>query len=346
MRPGATPAGLANRAPGVILHGMTLRAPLSRAGGVLLLFLAACVGRGEGAPGPASATAPAGPPHPGEILDLRTGETLPDAGVLAARLARADVAILGERHDNPAHHRAQAEITGRIASHVAPAALVFEMIPPSENPEMAELRGRGAPGDAYGPLIGWDALGWPDWSYYAPILDAALDSPVLGAAVPREAVRAAMRDGAAAVFADALRGDPAALGLDQPLAPEVQAVMEAEQIEAHCGALPAEMAGPMVEAQRLRDAAFADAVLKALSPDAGPVVLITGAGHGRKDRAVPAYLAAAAPNLDVVSVAFAEIDPARPDEFRADAAVYDYLWFTEAHDRGDPCAAFRAAPAG
>lgn len=275
---------------------------------------------------------------PGDIIEVASTGKLESSAELGKRLAAADVVILGERHDNPVHHVGQAELTRLIAERRPPAALVFEMIPLTEEPEMAELRGRGAPGSAFGPLIGWEALGWPDWDMYAPILDAAPDAPVLGAAVPREAVRAALGRGAAAVFADDLGGDAARLGVDRSLPADIQAAMEEEQIVAHCNALPTEMAAPMVEAQRLRDAAFAATVLRGRELGDGPVILITGSGHGRVDRAVPYYLRAAAAELDVVSVAFVELGNG---EFTPDGSPFDYVWLTEPHDRGDPCEAFR-----
>lgn len=308
------------------------------------LMLSGCVPADKNTAAAGVETLSAPVPAPGEILDAATGVRLAGPSALADRLARADVVILGEKHDNPEHHQAQAEITGRIAARVTPAALVFEMIPPEAEPEMLELRGRGAAGETFGPLIGWDEWGWPDWAYYAPILDAAPDTPVLGAAVPREQVIASMQTGAGPVFANDLGGDAARLGLDQPQSPEIQAAMEQEQIAAHCDALPAEMAAPMVEAQRLRDAAFAAAVLRGKAMGAGPVILITGSGHGRNDRAVPAYLRAADPALDVVSVAFIEILPETGADTNG-ARPFDYLWFTEPFDRGDPCEAFRAAHA-
>jgi hypothetical protein len=159
-----------------------------------------------------------------------------------------------------------------------------------------------------------------------------------------------MRRGAAPVFADELRGDPAPLGLNLPLPEDVRAAMAAEQMAAHCDALPAEIAADMVESQRLRDAAFADTVLRGRALGEGPVILIAGAGHARTDRAVPAYLAAAAPHLNVVSVAFVEVGPEGPDGLAHgddDApAPFDFLWFTEPFDRGDPCEGFRASRSG
>jgi SAM-dependent methyltransferase len=74
-------------------------------------------------------------------------------------------------------------------------------------------------------------------------------------------------------------------------------------IAAHCNMLPREAAGGMVEAQRLRDARFAAAAFRAFAAGGGQrAVLITGNGHARTDRGVPAYLKRVAPEVRVVSV--------------------------------------------
>ena len=69
------------------------------------------------------------------------------------------------------------------------------------------------------------------------------------------------------------------------------------QMDAHCGALPEEMLGGMVEAQRLRDAALAEGVLAALAESSGPVVVITGNGHARLDWGAPRMLERARPDI-------------------------------------------------
>ena len=45
-------------------------------------------------------------------------------GVASSAALAQDVVVVGEVHDNPAHHRVQAE----IVREVAPKALVFEML--------------------------------------------------------------------------------------------------------------------------------------------------------------------------------------------------------------------------
>ena len=125
-----------------------------------------------------------------------------------------------------------------------------------------------------------------------------------------------------------------AYGLTEPLTTPEQTEREAGQREAHCNALPEDLLAGMVEAQRLRDAVLADAVLKAWRATGGPVVLITGNGHARRDSGVPAMLAKAAPDLSVFSIGqYEESAPADPP--------FDLYLVTPAAEREDPCLAFR-----
>ena len=259
------------------------------------------------------------------------GAVLGLASVAAADVApgdvpRADVVILGEVHDNPDHHRWQAEVVAALA----PAALVFEMLVP-------ELAARATPdlradAEALEAALAWEARGWPDFAMYYPIFTAAPAAAVVGGDVPREDVRAALEDGAAAVFERVFDAAAAPYGLTRPLPEAQQSARETLQAEAHCGALPEALLPGMVEAQRLRDAALARAARIAHAEHGGPVVVITGSGHARVDWGVPAALALAAPELSVVSVG--QVESAAPD------APFDLVRVTARAEREDPCAAF------
>jgi len=296
---------------------------------------------------PTPATDASAHPLAGAILRVSDGAAMtPDA--LAGALAAADVAIIGETHDNAEHHAAQAWLTAALA----PGALAFEMIGRDRENALARLRAEGASRAALGAALDWENSGWPAFDLYAPILEAAPGAVVTGALIGREASGAAMRDGAAAAGRAALGAAVARYGLDRALAAAQAQDAAAEQIDAHCGALPQDVAGRMVEAQRLRDAALADAALRgrALADD-GAVVMITGNGHARTDRGAPRYLAEAAPELSVVSVMMAEVAEGR-DDWRAyvtrgaeGGAVADYVWFTAAAPREDPCEAYLRARA-
>ena len=229
----------------------------------------------------------------------------------------ADVYVLGEIHDVAQHHVNQA----RAVAAVRPRAVVWEMLD-------AAQAGAVVPGASVEDLdraIGWSGRGWPELALYHPIFQAAAGARHFGADVARGDLRRAMEAGAAAVIGTGF-------GLEAALAPDDQAAREAEQDEAHCGALPAEMLPGMVEAQRLRDAAPARAVLEAVATVGPPVVVITGSGHARKDTGVPAVLRAAAPDLRVLSVGQLEGD--------TDTAPFDLWLVTPPVAREDPCAAF------
>ncbi|MCX7644545.1 MAG: ChaN family lipoprotein [Rhodobacteraceae bacterium] len=242
-----------------------------------------------------------------------------------ARLPPAEVVVLGEVHDNPAHHANQAAAVAALA----PAALVFEMLTPAQAGRVTPaLRGDAA---ALGAALEWEASGWPDFAMYHPIFTAAPGAAVYGAAFGRAEVARAVREGAASVFG----AEAARFGLDRALAPEDLAARLAEQAEAHCDALPAEMLPGMVEAQRLRDAGLARAALQALAETGGPVAVIAGNGHARTDRGMPWHLAVAAPEVTILAVGQFEAPPEEP------APPYDLWLVTPPAAREDPCAVFR-----
>ncbi|MDJ0858535.1 MAG: ChaN family lipoprotein [Dinoroseobacter sp.] len=242
----------------------------------------------------------------------------------------ADVIILGELHDNRFHHENQAQAVAAIA----PKALVFEMLTPDQaSGATSEAR---SDGDTLEAALRWTNGGWPEFSLYWPIFEAAPDAAIVGAALPRDLVRRSVMEGAPAVFAEA-GGDPVALGLDQALPQAEQAEREALQMEAHCDAMPIEMMGGMVAAQRLRDAAFAKTVAEAVETYGSPVVLITGNGHARRDWGVPVYLSRIAPEIGMHIIGQFESAP-EPGY----AAQFDAWIVTDPAEREDPCAVFRS----
>ncbi len=246
---------------------------------------------------------------------------LPDA-IEAARAA--DVVIVGEVHDNPAHHAAQAI----FARALSPRAIVFEMIRPEDAPLVPDLRNDP---DKLAEALRWAESGWPDFGWYHPIITAAPDATILGAQVPRDRSADAVTKGAAATFGK----DAAQFGLDQPLPGDQQAARQARQAAAHCDMLPEALLPGMVEVQRLRDAMLARAVLDGLdAPGEGPILVITGNGHAQTDWGAPAALAVAAPQVSVFAYAQLEATP-EPD------APFDAWRVTPAVDRPDPCDAFR-----
>lgn len=249
----------------------------------------------------------------------RAGQIAPEG---LSSLPKADIYLLGEIHDNPVHHLHQAQ----AVTALRPTALVFEMLTPEQAADGAgQMRGDA---EALARALGWDGTGWPDFSLYHPIFLAAPDAALYGAALPRAQVRQAVSVGAAALFGDGA----ARFGLTDPLPASEQSAREAEQALSHCNAMPADLMPGMVEAQRLRDAAFARTALQALADTGGPIAVITGTGHVRRDWGMPAAFARAAPTVQILSIGQTETDPG-PD------APFDLWIVTEPMDRPDPCAA-------
>lgn len=238
------------------------------------------------------------------------------------RMAAADVVILGEVHDNPMHHEEQANIVAKLK----PAALVFEMLTPQQAAGITDANRTGEP--ALKAALEWEKSGWPDFSFYYPIFAAAPEARVYGAGLRRDAARAALKDGITAYFG----AEASQFGLDRPLDAAQQDQRQAYQMIAHCDALPETMLPMMVDLQRLRDAFLARAVVTALEQTGGPVVVITGNGHARKDWGMAVYLDRARPGLDIFALGQSEDGQIE--------GVFDMVLDHPSIDRPDPCLAF------
>jgi len=232
----------------------------------------------------------------------------------------AQIVVLGEQHDNPAHHVRQAE----WVTALAPAALVFEML---TAPQAAGITVPWTDQADLDAMTGWSQTDWPSFDMYYPIFEAAPAARIYGAGLTRGMLMQQLQT----PLTDHPRA--ALYGLDVPAPPDEQAAREALQARAHCDALPEEVLPMMVDAQRLRDLELADVALQALRDTGGPVVVITGNGHARGDWGMPALLAHAAPDVALFALAQGEEGSAVSGGF---ALTLD----AAAPVRGDPCAAF------
>ncbi len=258
---------------------------------------------------------------PALALLAAPGFATPITNADLATLPAAEVVFLGELHDNPWHHQNQALAVAALA----PKALVFEMLTSDQAARVTpDLLADQAALDA---TLGWADSGWPDFDMYYPIFHAGKGAAFYGAQVPRDAVRSAIMGGDVAA---SFGSDAARYGLTQPLDPEEQAAREAQQLQAHCNALPPAMLPGMVLGQRLRDATLARAVDRALADTGGPVLVITGNGHARRDWGAPRLLS---DTTSRISIAQFEAPPDTPQPF-------DFWIITPAVSREDPCLAF------
>lgn len=240
---------------------------------------------------------PVGPAHP------RLESLLP-----------ADVILLGEQHDAPAHQQMQRALVQALAERGQLAALALEMA--DRGTSTSELPRDASPQQVQAALR-WDISGWP-WERYAPVVLAAVRHgvPVLGANLPRDAMRPSMSD----------------TRLDGHLpAAALQRQREAIRV-GHCDLLPTERLTPMVRVQLARDAAMAQTVADAVRPGK-TVLLVAGGGHVLRDRGVPTHLPPALRVRTVLAVAGLSDAEA--------ALTSDMVWQTPALAPRDHCAELR-----
>ncbi len=246
-----------------------------------------------------------------------------DARVLAA-LRGADVALLGEVHDNTSQHAMRARWLDRLTRE-RPTAIAFEQLDADRQPDIDRARAAGVDARALAERAGFDFRGW-DWDAYAPYLKLALSRglPIVAANLSSAEVRRIARGGDAGLAAP-----PSAWNGDDERA------LRREIVDGHCGLLPPAAVPAMAAAQRARDRRMAQAIADARRRDRLPVVLLAGNGHTRADHGVPRYLHDLAPGDRIVAIGLLE----RPlDE---GTSAWDLVVPTVRQPREDPCAALR-----
>lgn len=269
-----------------------------------------------------------GHPLVGRIWDVRSGAFISEDALLQA-LSAADVAILGEKHDNPDHHAIQRQVLAGLAATGRLAAVSFEMLDSGQQPALDSLTTVDLQAeDAVRAHLRWDEEGW-DWVFYGPlVLDMAR------AGIPLHAANISM-DEMRAVYAA-----PLDAAVAQALGTAQLDRLHVEIDESHCGMLPQSQFPAMVRVQQARDAAMA----ASLGGEAdGVKVLIAGNFHARHDLGVSNYLpqGAVALSLGILEVNVEWMDPQQYVAEFVEALPHDYVWFTPAVSAEDYCASLR-----
>lgn len=270
---------------------------------------------------------PGDAPLTDRILDVRANRFIA-RDELMRRSIGSRLVILGETHDNAEHHRLQAEVFESMLRAGRSPALAMEQFDREHQSSLDSARARGErDAESLADAGRFDRKGWR-WAGYKPLVElaAANDLPILAANLSRARARALMKTGRPA---DGLA----------PAEPALRSALERDMVEGHCGIRPSEpiLAG-MIEAQRGRDAAMAEAL--GFAGERG-AVLVAGADHARRDRGVPSYLMAPGAREGLLSIAFVEVDPGSTEPQRDYAGLYDLVWFTPRAEREDPCKTLR-----
>lgn len=258
--------------------------------------------------------------HPleGRLWDTRSRNFI-SAEVAYERAAASRYVLLGEKHDSAIHHRLQLEALQALKQRGRRPALALEQFDREHQAALAAAQNAGVKdAEQLADAGQLNRKGWR-WPMYKDMI-------TFGAA-----------EGWPLVAANLSRSDARAIAMGEiipvlpPADPSQAAAIEAEIVQGHCGHRPPQdRLDAIVSAQRARDARMAEA----LESVKGPAVLIAGAGHVRRDRAVQRYFKDGG---DSLSIAYVEVAEGQDTPEAYDAAGFDLLWFTPRTERGNPC---------
>lgn len=252
-------------------------------------------------------------PPPGVITDLRSGETLTPPQLLA-RLAQAPRLIVGEKHDNPYHHRAELWLVQQLPQQHPQGSVLLEMINPDRQAQVDALQARLQRGERVAPdelpaELGW-RQSWP-WAQYGDLVTAALMAPypLWSANLDRSEIRAIYQRPLLPPGKLSTRA-----AVRQGLAETIRA--------AHGGQIEAPQLAAMVAIQQQRDRRMAQRLLAAPTPS----LLIAGGYHASRLVGVPLHMQDLQPAVRPAVLMLVE----QGSEVGKEQA--DYLWATPAAD--------------
>ncbi|MEM6733357.1 MAG: ChaN family lipoprotein [Myxococcota bacterium] len=304
----------------------------------LALLLASACGAPAPKAGPAAQES-LGEEHPltGKIFDSRADDFV-ELDTVREEVSRAKFILLGEKHDNPAHHLGQASVLAMVTKGDRKPALVWEMVHRKQGLDEPLYLGSA---EAFGESLKWEESGWPSYSMYQPIVEVALGGGL--AQYPGNLEPAAMRTAYTESLAGLDSERARAVGVSTTLAGEALEDLRKEIEKGHCGYGDANMLDSMAAAQQSRDAFMAKQMRDHQTADGA--VLIAGGGHVRRDRAVPFHLVDSKDVTvdDLLVITWVEVrdDELDPRSYAGDETpVFDLVFFTPRISNEDPCDQF------
>ncbi|CAI0690621.1 Uncharacterized iron-regulated protein [Serratia entomophila] len=245
----------------------------------------------------------------GTITDLRSGATLTPEQLLA-RLAAQPRVIVGEKHDNPYHHRIELWLVQQLPQQRPQGSVLMEMINPNQQAKVDKvklwLQGNPAVRDArVAELIDWQP-GWK-WELYGEVTMAAMRAPypLLSANLDRSEIMAFYQQ---PVFPQGVLS----------VRPVVQKALAETIRNSHGGQIEAERLHAMLVIQQQRDRRMAERLLAAPAP----ALLIAGGYHAAKSVGVPLHV------QDLQPAALPTVLMLAESGTRMDKQAADYLWVT------------------
>ncbi len=247
----------------------------------------------------------------GVITDLRTGETLSPAQLLS-KLASEPRVIVGEKHDNPAHHQIENWLVQSLPSVRPQGSVLMEMLTPDQQPKVDQVKawlqtGPDARPARVAELINWQKS-W-DWSMYGDVVMTAMKAPypLLSANLDRREIMAFYEN-------------PQFPSGTHSADPQVRNAISETIRTSHQQNIGEEQLHAMLAIQQQRDRRMAERLLAAPAP----ALLIAGGYHAGKSIGVPVHVKDLNPAASVTVLLLAE------QGVRVDKSQADYVWITPA----------------
>lgn len=285
----------------------------------------------------AESQTPAIADHPllGKIVNAQ-GASLTQAEVFAS-VRQHRYVLVGEKHDNPEHHRMESLIIkARLEQDIKlRGSVVFEMLDDGQNAALAGLHSSDSLEQMHEKLA-WPKKGW-DWPSYGPLFQQALRSNALRAGnISKPLVSQLYKDGEPAL------SDTSRFSTVFSAAKSVKDHLLDQIFLSHCGMQSRETLNPMLTIQLAKDASMAHAMRTA-----APAILIAGGEHVRPETAVPWHIRQQEAGADIFLIQLLEARPGETDinAYIKAAGAADVYWFTSATAAKDYCAEVRGKAA-
>lgn len=240
------------------------------------------------------------------------------------RLTQADVAFLGEQHDDPATHRlelAMLQALHRTLAGTRPLVLSLEMFE-TDTQRWLDRFLAGRIGEVVFDLA---ARPWPNYDRdYRPLIEYAKAHaiPVVAANVPRPIAASIARRGSAAL--DRLPAHDRQWVQMPDRYDHGEAWQRFDAVMRHHPGLQAEGRWRMYQAQCVKDATMARSIARTLEQGQPLVLHVQGRFHSDYRHGVPAYLARLRPQARMQVVTAIPVTPPAPAQAPplADVVVY------------------------
>lgn len=236
----------------------------------------------------------------GRIIDTQSGQSLSPSH-LAQMLSQEQIVLIGEEHDNAAHHAAQEWLLRQTAEARAKGSVVLEMLVPEQQQAVGDMQAYLHSGGSTGKRSLAEKINWNmrwDWSQYQSLIYALLEqkAPLLAGSPSRQEL------------SNQSRFMPQGLRSGHPAVRDSLAQL----MDAHHGS-PQDL----VSLQQYKDFKMSTVLLNAPKP----AWLIAGNIHVSKQLGVPLFLQDAGFSDGVKTLLLTE------EGSEVDMRHADYIWF-------------------